>query len=77
MDEFQACIDGYSQRLLDQQKLAVQQGYWVAYYTKGKHPKPPDRVVESLLKAKTPHSDEVDVEGFLNMEAEFNKRRLS
>lgn len=84
LDVFQAVVAGYGDALLDQQILAVQSGYWSAYYTGVKHPKPVSKVVEELInkhqkvkrdagKVLTPKPD-VDVAAFLEMEAAFQSR---
>ena len=84
LDVFQAVVAGYGDALLDQQILAVQSGYWSAYYAGVKHPKPVSKVVEELInkhqkvkrdagKVLTPKPD-VDVAAFLEMEAAFQSR---
>lgn len=82
LDVVLAVIKGYEDRLLDQQLLAVQTGYWSAYYSGAKHPKPVDRVAEEMMQkhnrrdAKTTSAPRpaVDVEAFLAMEAQFQAR---
>lgn len=84
MDVFQAYVQGYADRLFDQQTIAVQTGYWAAYYTNSKHPKSVNRIIEGLQKEhnkqkKRPKTHverpDVDVEAFLAQEEQF-KRRL-
>ena len=83
LDMFQAYVTGYSDRLFDQQVLAVQAGYWAGYYSKAKHPKNIKTILTSMLQQRqrsekrvnTPAPD-VDVEAFLAMEQRF-KERLS
>ena len=82
LDVVQAVIKGYSDALLDQQIIAVQSGYWSAYYSGAKHPKPVNRIAEDMVrrhrqqdarKVSTPKPD-VDVEAFLEMEAQFKAK---
>lgn len=84
LDVFQAVVAGYGDALLDQQILAVQSGYWSAYYAGVKHPKPVSKVAEEMInkhqkmerdakKISTPKPD-VDVAAFLEMEAAFQSR---
>lgn len=83
-DMVQACIAGYSDSLLDQSMIAVQTGYWAAYYTGAKHPKPVARISEDMIKAHNAKKDaarkaaaprpDVDVEAFLAMEEQFKAR---
>ena len=84
LDMFIACTKGYSDRLLDQQILAMQTGYWAAYFVGSKHPKSPKELSERMcnehmkldakLKNPTSPRPEVDVEGFLEMEAKFKAK---
>lgn len=79
LDEFRAWVNGYSDRLIDIQGVAVHAGFWAAYYNNAKHPKPVDSVVRHLESQrvgskKSAHSNDVDVEGFLATENEFLKR---
>ena len=79
-DTYVACVEGYKDKLLDQQILAVQQGYWSAYYMGSKHPKPPDKIAESMIKdssaTSSPKATEVDVEAFLQREAEYQRKLM-
>lgn len=77
LDQFNACVDGYSTRLLDQQKLAVQQGYWSGYYSRATHPKSLQSVINKMDQSQgriQQHVAEVDVEEFLRREAQFNRK---
>lgn len=77
LDQFNACVDGYSTRLLDQQKLAVQQGYWAGYYSRATHPKSLQSVINKMDPSQgriQQHVAEVDVEEFLRREAQFNRK---
>lgn len=84
LDMVQACIFGYMDSVLDQQLVAVQTGFWAAYYSNSKHPKSVQQISESMLtkharikdaqnKASTPRPD-VDVEAFLEREAKFQAK---
>lgn len=76
-----ACVDGYSDSLFDQQILSVQAGYWAGYYNRMKKPKPIKSVIDSLVRNKSRQdasgrvtAPEVDVDAFLEQEAQFQKR---
>ena len=82
LDVFQAYVRGYGDRLTDQQIVALQSGYWSAYYANAKHPKPMHMIAEDIMKRhkqedakklSAPKPD-VDVEAFLAMEAKFQSR---
>ena len=81
LEVFQAYVLGYSDRLFDQQILAVQAGYWAGYYSRAKHPKSIKTILTTMLrkrtqaekKIRTPAPD-VDVEAFLAMEQKFKER---
>ena len=82
LDMIQAVIQGYGDALLDQQILALQSGYWSAYYYGSKHPKPVAKIAEDMVKhhkkqdaktVSTPKPD-VDVEAFLEREAKFKSK---
>lgn len=82
IDTLNAVILGYQDRLFDQQCIAVHQGFWAGYYSiRTKRPKPVSAILNIMFKNrmkaqhKQVHADEVDVDAFLAMEAEF-KRRL-
>lgn len=82
IDTLNAVIQGYQDRLFDQQCLAVHQGFWAGYYSiRTKRPKPVATILNTLFRNKmktqnkSTHADEVDVDAFLAMEADF-KRRL-
>ena len=78
LDTLNACIEGYQDRLFDNQLLAVHSGFWSGYYTNSKRPKQLSTILDSLLRAKNKkfkkHSDEVDVDEFLRREAEFQRK---
>lgn len=71
MEQLNCFIQGYSDRTLELQQLAVEIGYWSAYYSNAKHPKPVSKIFEMLRRkpTKKKHSDqEPDVEAFLQLE---------
>lgn len=78
LEVFQACTRGYSDRLFDQQLIAVQQGYWAGYYNRSKKPKSLKQIFEKLVKgrnAKTSNvKPDIDVEAFLKTEAKFKNK---
>lgn len=76
LDQFNACVDGYSARLLDQQKIAVQQGYWAGYYSCATRPKSLQSIINKMDQPQgrvQQHVAEVDVEEFLRREARFKQ----
>lgn len=80
LERLKAVISGYSERLYDYQKLAIQTGYWGAYYSHAKHPKPITSIVAALDKQRMQkqksgkvETTEADVEAFLEMERLFNE----
>ena len=81
LDMFQACTQGYSDRLLDNQILGVQQGYWAGYYSRAKKPKALGTIINKLLKTHNAEKSkarqvvpEIDVDAFLKKEQDFKKR---
>lgn len=86
-DVFTTCVRGYADRLFDSQTLAIQTGFWAAYYSNSKHPKSVENQVKAMIKRKEQYEDtaktslhlvkpEVDVEAFKATEEQF-LRRLS
>lgn len=82
LDMLQAYIKGYGDKLLDYQLIALQSGYWSAYYSGSKHPKPLQKISEDIIekhykqgatKISSPKPD-VDVEAFLAVEAQFQAK---
>ena len=82
LDMVQAVINGYGDRMLDNQIIALQAGYWSAYYSGARHPKPVHKIAEDMVnrhkqqgakRMSTPKPD-VDVDAFLEMEAQFKAR---
>lgn len=78
--QFNACVDGYTDRQTDDSVQNVHTGYWSAYYTNAKHAKKPSKIAEKIYteherarKQKRGRPD-VDVEAFLKTEANFKKR---
>ena len=81
LDVFRACSRGYSAHMFDMQILGVQQGYWAGYYTRNKKPKSLKSIVEQMVRERgrqdrpaKQEKPDVDVEAFLKMEEQFNKR---
>lgn len=80
---FGAVVQGYNDRVKDQEILAILSGYWSGYWSNSKHPKSPQKVIDMVTNEretsnkKNVHADEVDVEAFLEMERRFNERRDS
>ena len=84
LDVFNAYVAGYSDRLLDQQILAMQTGHWAAYFVGSKHPKSTKELAEKMClehrkqdakRSKTKAAKpEVDVATFLEREAAFRAR---
>lgn len=78
LDVFRACSRGYSAHMFDMQILGVQQGYWAGYYSRTKKPKSVKSIVDKMVREKSrsakSEKPDVDVEAFLKMEEQFNKR---
>lgn len=82
LDTFRACSNGYLDHLLDLQFIGLQQGYWAGYYTRAKKPKPLKVIVDKMIRGAKRRRDnslptvksEVDVSGFQELEAQFQKR---
>ena len=77
LDMLLAFYRGYQDRYVDNQCLAVQIGYWAAYYTNGgKKAKNPTRVLNGIRKQQKgsvqPHAD--TVQSFEELEEMFNSR---
>ena len=64
--------------MFDMQILGVQQGYWAGYYSRTKKPKSVKSIVDKMVREKSrstkQEKPDVDVEAFLKMEEQFNKR---
>ena len=75
LEEFQAYVEGYSERLIDQQRIAVFTGFWAGYYNNTNHAKPVGTVMASLgkKKKKAEHVNDINVENFKRTEAAFLK----
>ena len=82
LDTFNACVEGYTDRLFDNQIVAVQSGFWSGYYGNSRKPKPLKSIIKSMFKnrfkddKKQKHVDTVDVEEFLRREAAFAAKLL-
>lgn len=81
LDVFRACSRGYSNRMFDMQILGVQQGYWAGYYTRSKKPKQVKTIIDKMVRSRdkpdrptNTAKPDVDVEAFLKIEEQFNKR---
>lgn len=84
LDVLQACVRGYSNRLLDQQIVAVQTGHWTAYYLGTKRPKSMQDLAKMLYNNHKKQSEsssrvrvarpDVDVDAFLQQEALFKAK---
>lgn len=78
LDVFRACSRGYAARMFDMQILGVQQGYWAGYYTRNRKPKSLKSIVDKMVRERgrsaKQEKPDVDVEAFLKMEEQFNKR---
>ena len=83
LDAFIAVVQGYSDRLLDQQILAAQTGYWASYYIGSKHPKSVKTLTEEMMRKHQRKQDatnvstprpEVDVNAFLEREAKLKAK---
>lgn len=76
--QFNACMDGYTDRCTDNAATAILTGYWSAYYNNSKKPKLPARVIEQLYekidKIKSGEKPELDVDSFLAIEEQFQQR---
>ena len=78
IDTLNACMEGYNDRLFDQQLLTAHIGFWSGYYNNSKHPKPLNSVLTSMLKSKNKknqkHVDTVNVAEFLEKEQKFKEQ---
>lgn len=81
LDVFRACSRGYSSHMFDMQILGVQQGYWAGYYSRSKKPKSVKTIIDKMVRSRgksdrptNTTKPDVDVEAFLKMEEQFNKR---
>lgn len=76
----QAYIRGYSERLIDFQALAVQAGYWGAYYNNNANAKPIGTIIDIIRgnsKGKTlaPDVPKEDIERFEKLEAMMKSQK--
>lgn len=76
LDLLKACVEGYQERMTDQQILGVHTGFWAGYYSKAKKPKPIKTIVNKILNSKkSEHVDDApDVDAFLAQEQMFQER---
>ena len=77
-----AVVQGYSDRIQDQELLSIQSGYWSGYWSNNnKHPKTLGQIIDMVTRkrdtvnSKKEHAEDVDVEAFLERERKFNERR--
>ena len=49
LGQVQAVIQGYSDRIVDWQSMAVWSGYYSAYFANAKHPKKPTEIIKNLI----------------------------
>ena len=81
-------IQGYGDRIFDQQILSIQTGFWAAYYNNSKHPKSVDHHAKNMIKSREKAEKDngsagnvekpgVDVEAFKATEEQFLKRLQS
>jgi hypothetical protein len=75
-----ACVEGYEDRLLDEQTTAVYTGYWSAYYTNKRGSKNPVKIIQGMLnnrynKKKKGQVPDVDVDAFKKAEAQFKAKQ--
>ena len=76
-----AVVQGYSDRIQDQELLSIQSGYWSGYWSNSKHPKTLGQIIDmatrkrDTVNSKKEHAEDVDVEAFLERERKFNERR--
>lgn len=83
LDTFNAVLEGYNDRVCDWDLLSAKAGFWSGYYSNSKRPKPLDHILKHIRDGykgtkskKRKHADSVDVEAFLQQEAEFQARLL-
>lgn len=76
LEVLKACVEGYQERLTDQQILGVHTGFWAGYYSKAKKPKSLKTIINKMLSSKkSDHVDEApDVDTFLAREQMFQER---
>jgi hypothetical protein len=74
LDTFQAIVEGYQARLVDQNIVGLQTGFFAGYYNRQKKPKPVKHFVKMLTRKHTGHSSvEPDVEYMQSMEEKFRR----
>lgn len=49
LGQVQAVIQGYSDRIVDWQTMAVWSGYYSAYFSNAKHPKKPTEIIKHII----------------------------
>ena len=77
LTQFTAMVEGYQERLADQQEIAVHNGYWAGYYSSSGRKKPVKTILDKLENARHKQSGsrapDVDVES-LELERKFKEQ---
>ena len=80
LDQFMSMVEGYGERLIDQQIISVHSGFWAGYYSgMSKHKKPVKVVLEKIENARYKKKEtgtrapDVDVASFLERERKFKE----
>ena len=67
--QYNACLEGYYDHIVDLRTVAVEQGYYSAYYSNTKRPKPVNTVIENMRKQSKKQSTDKQKAGDPNIEA--------
>lgn len=72
--QFQACVAGYTEHLLDMQELAAHQGYWAGYF-QSKSPKSLQAIIQEMSNTRRGEftSSKPDVSKYQDREQRFAK----
>ena len=60
--EIEAVKRGYELRMRDQEKIAIEIGYWSGYYNRAKRPKSPQSFIEKIERASSTTKTTVDMD---------------
>lgn len=72
LGQVQAVIDGYSDRMLDENIQAIWTGYYAAYFF-SKHPKKPADIIQKLLAEQSKNrSSQRTIKAPVDMDAELD-----
>lgn len=71
--EFNATLSGYESHLLDLRAIAVEQGYYAAYYSNVKHSKSVDKIIKSMMRKKSDKTPDINVAAFKVLEQNFKE----